>query len=82
VAFSSPAIVEVETRDGRVLKRAVREMKGHPKNPLTAADIDNKFYECAGSVLPAPRVREAFAKLTRLEKLESVRSLIADLRTG
>jgi 2-methylcitrate dehydratase PrpD len=82
VAFSSPAIVEVETRDGRVLKRAVREMKGHPKNALTAADIDNKFYECASSVLPAPRVREAFAKLTRLEKLQSVRSLTADLRTS
>jgi 2-methylcitrate dehydratase PrpD len=82
VAFSSPAIVEVETRDGRVLKRAVREMKGHPKNALTAADINNKFYECASSVLPAPRVREAFAKLTRLEKLQSVRSLTADLRTS
>jgi 2-methylcitrate dehydratase PrpD len=80
VAFSSPAIVEVETRDGRVHKRAVREMKGHPKNPLTASDIESKFRECAGSVLPAAKAREAYAKLTRLEQLESVRSLVEDLR--
>lgn len=79
VTFSSPAIVEVETKDGKILRKLVREMKGHPKNPLSEADIQEKFIECAATVLPQQKIRGALDKITHLERVTSVQSLVADL---
>lgn len=79
VTFSSPAIVEVETKAGKILRKLVREMKGHPKNPLSETDIREKFIECASTVLPQKKIRGALDKIVHLEKVTSVRSLVADL---
>ena len=68
VSFSSPAIIEVETIDGRTLKKIVREMRGSPQNPLTTADIEAKFIECGDRVLPRSQVRSALAKIGRLQR--------------
>jgi 2-methylcitrate dehydratase PrpD len=80
VSFSSPAIVEVETHDGRTLRKLVREMKGHPKNPIPASDIEAKFIECGDRVLPRDMVRRALAKLQKLDQLASIKDLIDDLQ--
>jgi 2-methylcitrate dehydratase PrpD len=77
VSFSSPAIVEVEINDGRTIRKAVREMRGHPQNPLTPSDIEAKFIECGDLVLPKRNVRKALAKIQTLEQLASVRELVA-----
>jgi 2-methylcitrate dehydratase PrpD len=82
VSFSSPAIVEVETHDGRTLRKFVREMKGHPKNPLSASDIAEKFVECGERILPKSAVRRALAKIQKLEQLSSIDDLIVDLQTS
>ncbi len=79
VTFSSPAIVEVETKDGRVLRKLVREMKGHPKNPLLYRDIERKFIECAARILPESKVAAALEKIKNLERLDSVRILVDEL---
>jgi 2-methylcitrate dehydratase PrpD len=80
VSFSSPAIVEVETRDGRTLRKLVREMKGHPKNPLAASDIEAKFLECGERVLAKHVVQRALEKIQKLDRLGSVQDLINELR--
>ena len=80
VSFSSPAIVEVETHDGRTLRKLVREMKGHPKNPIPASDIEAKFIECGDRVLPRDMVRRALAKIQKLDQLASIKDLIDDLQ--
>jgi 2-methylcitrate dehydratase PrpD len=80
VAFSSPAIVEVDTADGRTLRKLVREMRGHPKNPLAPSDIEAKFIECGDRVLPKSNVRSALAKIQTLDRLNSVNELLDDLR--
>jgi 2-methylcitrate dehydratase PrpD len=80
VSFSSPAIVEVETHDGRLLRKFVREMKGHPKNPLAASDIEAKFVECGERVLPKEAVRRALTKIQKLDQLSSLEDLMGDLR--
>jgi 2-methylcitrate dehydratase PrpD len=80
VAFSSPSIVEVDTNDGRTLRKLVREMKGHPKNPLAPTDIEAKFIECGDRVLPKDMVRRALAKIQKLDQLTSINELVGDLR--
>ena len=81
VMFSSPAIVRVELTDGRTVEKHVREMRGHPKNPLAVSDIEAKFVECGGRVLPMKKVRSAMRKIKNLEKLDKIRDLIRDLRS-
>jgi 2-methylcitrate dehydratase PrpD len=80
VSFSSPAIIEVETHDGRTLRKLVREMKGHPKNPLAASDIEAKFVECGTRVLPKEVIRRALEKIHKLDHLSSLRDLVNELR--
>lgn len=80
VTFSSPAIVRIELTDGRTVEKHVREMRGHPKNPLQPADIEAKFIECGDRALPKAKVRSAMRKIKSLEKVEKVRDLIRDLR--
>lgn len=80
VAFSSPAIVEVDTIDGRTLRKLVREMKGHPKNPLAAADIEAKFIECGDRVLPKDQVRRALATIQNLDRLALIKDLIEQIK--
>jgi 2-methylcitrate dehydratase PrpD len=79
VSFSSPAIIEVETHDGRTLRKHVREMKGHPKNPLAASDIEAKFVECGVRVLPKEGVRRALKKIQNLDQLSSLQDLMIEL---
>jgi 2-methylcitrate dehydratase PrpD len=80
VSFSSPAIIEVETNDGRTLRKLVREMRGSPQNPLAPSDIEAKFIECGDRVLPKSQVRSALAKIKKLDQLKSINDLIVDLR--
>jgi len=80
VSFSSPAIIEVETHDGRTLRKLVREMKGHPRNPLAASDIEAKFVECGVRVLKKEVVQRALEKIHKLDQLSSLHELMIELR--
>jgi hypothetical protein len=58
----------------------VREMRGHPNNPLAPSDIEAKFIECGDRVLPKSKVRSALAKIQTLDRIHSVNELVDDLR--
>jgi 2-methylcitrate dehydratase PrpD len=55
--FEQPVTVEIETRDGRVLRETVAIHKGSPRNPASEADLRQKFIDCAGAHLAEDRVR-------------------------
>jgi 2-methylcitrate dehydratase PrpD len=61
--------VTITMDDGRTLVRRVVHAKGQPRNPLTDADLEVKFRDAAGRVLPADRVD---ALLTALQELGAV----------
>jgi 2-methylcitrate dehydratase PrpD len=79
VTFSSPAIVEVDTKDGGTIRKLVREMRGHPKNPISNVDIEAKFIECASTVLPKKKVESALEQIKNLEQIKSMTAVVADL---
>jgi 2-methylcitrate dehydratase PrpD len=76
------SIVEADLADGKTVAVRCEHSKGSPENPLSRSEIENKFRFYGKGVLPAARIEEAIAAITRLEDLKSVRSLMDLLRTG
>jgi 2-methylcitrate dehydratase PrpD len=76
------AIVEAELASGKTLSIRCDHSKGSPENPLTRAQVEDKFRACGKGVLPDTQVNEAIAAITKLEDLKSVRGLMNLLRAG
>ena len=75
-------VVEAQTRDGRNLSVRCDHPRGSPENPLTRAQIEEKFRVNARALQSAAVVEEALGALSRLEDLKSVRWLMDLLRAG
>ena len=74
------AIVEADLADGRTVTERCEHSRGSPENPLSRAEIEEKFRFYGKDVLPAARIEEAISAITKLEGLKSVRSLMDLLR--
>jgi len=74
--------VEVKLNDGRVLKKESSPYKGGPENPLSDEELYEKFYSCAGFVLPKERIIHVHQLLKGIEDLRDIRSLILALTPG
>lgn len=68
-------IVSVRTVDGRQASLCVEVPLGAPGNPLSDAELEEKFFSLAGRVLPRRQAEELLAQLWRVEELESVATL-------
>lgn len=65
--------VEVVTRDGRRLERwADEKYRGSPMNPLSDAELEAKFADCASGLLPQARAAEVTETVWRLEEMADV----------
>ncbi len=69
--------VTIETTDGRRHERQLDFPKGDPRNPLTDAEVEEKFDALAAPVMPEPARRKLKAAVWSLEKLGSVAELMA-----
>ena len=74
------ARVEIEPTDGRILATHCREPRGAPENPLTRAQLEQKFRTYARARLPEARITEIINVVYGLEALPSARSLMDALR--
>jgi len=74
------AIVEAHMQDGTVLSAHCKASKGTPENPLTRAEIEDKFRRAARGRLKHAETESVLATISRLEDLKSVRSLMDALR--
>jgi 2-methylcitrate dehydratase PrpD len=73
--------VTVRLTDGRTLVRRVDQAKGQPRNPLTDAELEVKFRDAAGRVLPADRVDALLAAVHALQTAADV-GTVARLLSG
>ncbi|MFC2046312.1 MmgE/PrpD family protein [Chloroflexota bacterium] len=73
--------VLVTLNDGRTFEGYVEYAKGEPENPMTDAELQEKFEVLAGPILPKGRVGEVFSACMHLEQEEDVGALLA-LCTG
>jgi 2-methylcitrate dehydratase PrpD len=75
-AFAPSDQVSVVLASGNVLEHApVVHAKGSWQNPLTRAELKNKFLECAARAFSPPHAEELFDQLWYLEESSSVRAL-------
>lgn len=69
-------IIDVELADGRTLSGRADFGKGSPANPMTDAELEAKFHECAAwGNLPRERAKRVAELVWRLEELSDVRML-------
>jgi 2-methylcitrate dehydratase PrpD len=73
--------VTVRLRDGRVLGSPPRGASGHPDQPLTDAQLRDKFLQCAAPVIGAGEAEGVADQLAHLEDIPDVRALTARLVT-
>ncbi len=77
-----PAIVEVQTTDGRLLTARRDLMKGEPEDPVSDAELKRKFTSLATDAVSADRAEEIWQVVFRLEEMKSVSPLVNLLRAG
>jgi 2-methylcitrate dehydratase PrpD len=73
--------VRVRLRDGRVLQSPPRGASGHPDQPLTDAQLRDKFLACAAPVIGTDEADGVAEQLAHLEDIPDIRALTARLVT-
>jgi 2-methylcitrate dehydratase len=71
------AIVQIVTTDGQSFSKQLDFPKGDPRNPLTDQEVEEKFAALAEGVLSEGAQRKLKEAIWKLEKLDSVRRLMA-----
>lgn len=74
-------VVTITTTEGQTLTRDLDYPKGHPNNPLTDAEIEEKFDALAAPTISQERRRKIKDTVWNLENLESIGELTALLGT-
>jgi 2-methylcitrate dehydratase PrpD len=70
--------IGVRIKDGREITRwADENYRGGPHNPLSDAELEGKFRDCAGGLLDEARIARVFAAVWSLECLKDVGDLVS-----
>jgi 2-methylcitrate dehydratase PrpD len=78
----SQAKVEITLEDGTKLSARCDHPLGSFENPLSRAQVEQKFRTYAAGVLTEPRIEELIGAVAQLEKFGSMRQLMALLRAA
>ncbi len=76
----SQSIVDIAMADGAAFSARCDHPLGAPENPLSPAQIEEKFRTYAAGVLPDAQVDDVLKAINRLEDFGSVRTLLDRLR--
>jgi 2-methylcitrate dehydratase PrpD len=76
------SVVEAETAGGKTVTARCEHPRGAPENPLSRAEIEDKFRSYGKAVLPQANIEEAIGSIARLEELKSVSRLMEILRAA
>lgn len=78
----APAIVEVKTLDGREFVCRTDHPKGSRQSPMSHAELEEKFYRLAGTVMDLGQARRLREAVSDLDGLEDMRELMSHVRVG
>lgn len=68
--------IEIETTDGRTIKQIVPFSKGLPENPLSKAEIGEKFHSLVDPVLPASQASEIVRAVNDVQNIQNIEDLV------
>lgn len=80
-AAGRPCRVTIRLKNGQSYSREAQHAKGGPEFPMTEAELNAKFFECARHAIPAESAQRALDYIQRLETLDSV-GPVCDLIRG
>lgn len=75
----APSTVKICLKSGREAEQTVAEARGGPSAPLKWQELEDKFAECATTVLSPARAAKVKEVITNLENLEQIADLTAHL---
>ncbi len=71
-----PCLISVTTKAGKRYSMKVTYPKGHPKNPMTDREVEDKFRRLSRGVLSQNRIESILDRMWNLENLKDIRELI------
>lgn len=71
-----PTVLEVRLRSGETVVERVDYPRGHARNPMSDAEVEQKFLSLTGGLLSPAQQDAALARLWRLEEEEDLRALL------
>jgi 2-methylcitrate dehydratase PrpD len=80
-AAGRPCRVTVRLKSGKSYAREVQHARGGPEFPLSEAELNEKFFECAKQAIPVGSAQAALDHILKLETLTEIRPL-CDLLHG
>ncbi|MEM1775871.1 MAG: MmgE/PrpD family protein, partial [Nitrososphaerota archaeon] len=75
---SFPNRITITTKDGRRFTEEVEYAKGHPKNPMSDKEVEEKFNVLTMSIIPSDQRTSLLQKIWRLEDY-TIREITEDL---
>lgn len=69
--------MDVLLKNGQREAIRVEYHRGHPKNPMSDAEIEEKFRALAGDQMPVAQVDKLLGQLWKLEQLDDIKSLFS-----
>lgn len=71
-----PCLIEIKTKSGESFTKTVTYPKGHPKNPLTDEEVEDKFDVLNGGLINNSKIKEIMDCIWNLENLKDVKKMI------
>jgi len=82
ISRGTQAIVEVTTRDGKVLRHQPSAVRGTPENPMTTEEVAWKAMDLMAPILGDQVAREVISTVRDIESLSDVRRLTSLVQRG
>lgn len=73
--FGRAGISEIHTRQGKVYTKRIDYPSGDPRNPMSDAELEEKFQDMAQPFMSSQRIDDIFETIYTLDKLQSVEPL-------
>jgi Uncharacterized protein involved in propionate catabolism len=71
-----PNRITVKFKDGRELTARVDYPRGHPKNPMTDEEVENKFRMLTDGILTRDQISTVISLVRNLENLGDIKQLV------
>jgi 2-methylcitrate dehydratase len=77
-----PCAIEIKSKSGETFTKTVTYPKGHPKNPLTDSELEEKFNTLNSDLINDDTVNEIIDNIWRLETLKDIGSFMKLFKVG
>ncbi|MFQ5965841.1 MAG: MmgE/PrpD family protein [Candidatus Scalinduaceae bacterium] len=75
-----PCFIEIKSKSGKTFTKTVTYPKGHPKNPLTDSELEEKFEVLSNGLIKRSNAKGIIDTIWDLENLKDIRDLMTQIK--